>query len=214
MDQIPLDLKLLLPYEPDCFVVHEGVRMVLERCLAAAGKGNFFVCFVTGEEKSGKTHLSVKLAAELAFRNLRPSLIEAAELPAFVSSRAGSGFDDRDVVIIDDAHLYFERISGVGSGEFVNLVESLRLGRSGLILLSALPISRLNIDDHVRSRLIPGEGYSIGNPAEADLDILWHALTKQRGLKLTRRKIENLSRRTGRDALSIAEFLDKIACSF
>ncbi len=209
MDQLPLDIIPRLAYAPEGFVMHEGAAGVYQRCLSHLTSSGFSICCIWGPEQSGKTHFSVKLAADLAARACKPLLVDAPEFSGLAAERQlQGGFDSKDVVILDGADRYFT--AGRGSGEFVSVVEALRVARGKIALFSAVPFQELPVDDHVFSRLKPGEGFVIENPAEKDVPGLIEVMARQRGLHLSPRRIDFLSRRLARDIAAIAGCLDYI----
>jgi chromosomal replication initiation ATPase DnaA len=93
----------------------------------------------------------------------------------------------------------------------VNFVENLRFRGAKLILLSGVDIEELGCDAHVRSRLLPGGGHSLGPPAPEDMGVLVRLLAKQRGLLLSDRQVGYLSSRLRRDCGFVEEYLERVA---
>ncbi|RIL07917.1 MAG: hypothetical protein DCC75_09625 [Proteobacteria bacterium] len=206
MNQIPLSISSKLPYLPEQFILHAGVRQLVAECEALLSGPGFRISYVIGGERSGKTHLAVKL---LDYLNSHGRLgQELSNTPGGL--RAGSELRQESALIMDDAHLYFSSLGNAGSGEFVDLVEECRVRAIPIVLLSSLELSELPVDDHIRSRLVPGSGLRIGNPQADDLDQLLSAMAKQRGLHLPESKLKFLLKRLPRSISSLEECLENI----
>lgn len=211
MKQLPLNIMERLAYSPDNFVAHAGVRSSYEECLGLFGRGSFAISFFHGGPRQGKTHLSIKLGDALTKRGLYPRIVEGHELAEWLSSRPSSqAFQADEVIVVDDADGYLLRIGPGASGPFVAMVEQLRVSRAGLVLLSSKQISELPCDEHVISRLLPGEGFRIGVPSDDDMLDLIRSMGLQRGLSLTERQISFLARRLRRDVDSIEQCLGNV----
>lgn len=78
-------------------------------------------------------------------------------------------------------------------------------------MLSGASIESFPCDEHIKSRLTPGMGFSIGAPSEDELSELLQLMARQRGINLSDRKVDFLSRRIGRDIASMEEYLEKVS---
>jgi chromosomal replication initiation ATPase DnaA len=79
-----------------------------------------------------------------------------------------------------------------------------------LILLSREPLDHFEFDEHVRSRLIPGNGFEISPPEESDMPKLIDTIARQRGISLKDRKIDFIVRRLGRDIGALERYFDRV----
>jgi len=204
--QLPLKMSPRLPYTSEGFLLHNGVRNIVELIDQSFHEGEFRIFFVSGKARRGKTHLSIYLFDSAARAGFYPRLVDGQELSVKIEDiNAGN-----KIVIIDDAHEYLVNVAAGNSGAFVKMVETLRVAKAKLILLSSVEVEELTCDDHVKSRLRPGQGLSIESPTDFSLSPLIQLMAKQRGLKLTDRKVNFLLRRLGQDIRSIEDYLDRV----
>jgi DnaA family protein len=195
-------------------VLHEGVRHVYNELRTLADKNEFAVAFVEGGARSGKTHLGVKLCDELIASGHAPIMIDGAGLSTRISdylvTAENNALSGRDVVIVDDIHLFLAALSPEQSGPFVGFYERLRAENALLILLSSVPLGDYTADEHTMSRLRQGHGLSIGSPNEEDLEGLLKQMARQRGMVLNQRNLKFLLRRLRRDVASLENYLDRL----
>lgn len=211
MQQLPLNITPRIPYVPNGFIIHEGVKTVCDYCLNKTAIDAFRICVIYGEHLSGKTHLSIKLYDEFTKKGATPRLMDGISLDNFITEQGlGAEYSSGTVIIIDNADSYLMNLAPDRSGEFVNMVEALRRSKAALILLTGKQVSEFPIDDHVRSRLKPGEGFFISNPNEEEMYKLIDTISKQRGIKLTPKKINFIINRIGRSIPSIVSVLNTL----
>ena len=211
MYQLPLNITPRIPYTPDGFIIHEGVKTICDYCLNKTAIDSFRICVIYGEHLSGKTHLSIKLNDEFAKKGATPRLMDGISLDDFIMEQGlGAEYSNGTVIIIDNADSYLANLAPDRSGEFVNMVEALRRSKAALILLTGKQVSEFPIDAHVRSRLRPGEGFFISNPNEQEMYCLIDTISKQRGIKLTPKKINFIIKRIGRSIPSIVSALNTL----
>ena len=180
--------------------MHAGVVRILEHCLVEAKQDSFGICVIQGDSKSGKTHLSIKLFDEFNRLGLSPRLLDGFSFEEFLAEQiAGAEFPNGTVLIVDDADEYFSKLHPGNSGEFVNLVEALRRSRSFFVLLTSKPLESFNVDEHILSRIRPGLGFEIGMADETEVAEILGAMLYQRGITLTKKKMEYLIKRVNRD---------------
>ncbi len=206
--QLSLNITPRHAYAPENFVPHAGVAGLLEHCASGPGHEKFFIAYLSGPRRSGKTHLSIRLAQELASRGLFPRLVEGSEFAALL--RAPVQWSSDDVVIVDDAHIYLSTLRPGDSGPFVAFIEKLRVARAGVIIVSEHGLDDFACDEHVMSRLIPGKCAEIGHPQEADMASLVVVMGKQHGIQLTDRKVSFVLRRVGRTVASIEAYFERL----
>ena len=211
MYQIPLEITPRLLYAANSFVVHQGVKDVVEFCDSQILADDYRICVVYAPVNSGKTHFSVKIADDLQNQGANLILLDGATLDKFLAGQGlGAEYPQHTVVIIDNAERYFANLAPDRSGEFVNLVEALRRSKASLIVLTSQPVTSFPIDDHVRSRLRPGEGFCFGSPLDEEMNLLVATLAKQRGIRLAPKKISYLAKRLERNVASIASSLNAL----
>ena len=211
MEQLSLNIAPRLSYSPDNFVLHSGVRRSFESVLQTLALPGFGLCFVSGPRRSGKTHFSIRLAEALTAGGGFPRLVDGAQLGEWIGEHAVPGRFRRDeALIVDDAQTYLDRISPGESGGFVSLVEAMRPSGCGLVLLSSREPGEFGFDNHIRSRILPGTGLSLGAPAHDELPELLRAMARQRGLNLKDRQFDFVLKRIGRDPGSIEDYLDRL----
>ena len=208
MEQVSLNIRSRLAYAAESFVLHAGIRADYEKCLALLLQPVFRLCFFSTEPGGGKTHLSVKLLDSLADRGLQPVLLDARGFSALGADKPSA--DQRTVLIVDDAEQYFQLLSSADSGSFVAFIEHLRQQQAAVVFLSSRRIEDFRFDDHVRSRLLPGQGFKICAPSEEDLAPLLKAMLEQRGLSMPPRKFEFILRRMPRSIPGISGFISRL----
>ncbi len=212
MNQLSLGLTPRLPYGADNFSLHSGVASILQASLAGAQADRFYLASVLGAPRSGKTHLSIALADGGARAGLHPHFVEGSRgLDQLLATLGGRVLSREDLLIFDDAERVFEDSREQGSGRFVALVESLRLARGTIVLLSARPAEEFGCDDHILSRIRAGESFQIGNPTDGELGKLVTMMAHQRGLELTPSRVAYLTRRVGRSIPAIDSYFDRLA---
>ena len=208
MEQVPLDMLPRLAYSADKFVMHAGVRQDWEKCLALLGQSGFRLCFFTSQPGGGKTHFALRLAQDLEKRKLKALMLTAPEFSRFCRDRPA--VDHETVLIVDDAEQYFSALTVEEEGNFVAAVEQLRQEQAGMVFLSSLQLEQFTFDEHVRSRLLPGQGFCLGPPQEQDMQPLVTAMLEQRGLNIPARKIDFMLRRLPRSIAGISAFASRI----
>lgn len=211
MEQLGLLLANRLSYSSKNFFEHAGVKECFQNSLAALNSPLFSICYITGAPRYGKTHLSIKLSDTLMADEYLPKFVEGEEFASWLTTQfPKSTFTSLDRIIIDDADKYFASIKPGASGPFVNFIETLRRASAGVVLLSRTPIEELPCDEHVKSRLLPGEGYQLTSPSEEDTETLVRLMAEQRGIKLKERKVGFLVRRLRKDIPSIEDYFERV----
>ena len=210
MAQLSLNITPCLAYSSENFMLHQGVKTTFEGCLALIGSAAFRIGFIVGGPRCGKTHFSIKVSDTLVGQGAHPRLIEGSGLGEWIQSHADMQFIHDDVLIVDDAQHYLSRLGPGDSGELVAFIEKLRVSRAALILLSSQAIDRFSFDDHIRSRLLPGDGFEVAAPKPDDMAELLRLMAKQRGLSLSDRKVDFLEKRIPRDIAEIEAYLERL----
>lgn len=211
MSQLPLYLPRRLAYEPDNFIEHSGVAGDLKQACSLLLDKAFAIIFFKAQARSGKTHLSIKLADLLVKAGLYPRLVDASEFPEWLGAQNAAGASSNaEIIIVDDAHQYFSALEPGESGPFVSFIEKLRHNKGSIVFLSDLPIEDFPCDEHAKSRLLPGEGFSIDPPAEEEVSLVISSVAKQRGILLSSRQVEFIRKRIGRDIESIENYLNRV----
>lgn len=209
MEQIPLQILPRLTYTPTAFVAHCGVSAILEELRVEFLKSMFYISYIEGLRRSGKTHFSIKLC-QLATESGRfVSLVSGSEFVAWIQNLERNLNVD-DVIIVDDADDYFMSILPGSSGPFVKLIESLRTAGAKIVFLGSGAPSEFPCDEHVASRLRPGLGSRIGQPEESVLPQILKAMALQRGVRLNARSISFILRRIGRGIPDLEYYLDRL----
>ena len=211
MEQLSLGLTPKLIYSPQAFMLHSGAVHLHARALNEILQKRFSIICINGGPRTGKTHFSIRLALDASLRGCYPILIDGDRLHEEIAALSGrSPVDHTTLFIVDDFDKFFLRPDFSDSGAFVHFVESLRSANASLVVLSGRSLRELPADEHVMSRLIPGEGYVLGPPEEEEVLDLLLVMAKQRGIVLKERKRKYLLRRLGFDAASIERFLDRL----
>lgn len=210
MDQLSLKITPRLSYAAENFILHEGVLKLFEEVVALVTHDNFSVAFIDGSKRSGKTHLSILLTHVISVRGFFPRLVEGSSLSRWLIGWNEEKRRSDEIIIVDEAEKYFKSKNPGRSGEFVSLVEELRKSGKGIILISGTPLTSFPCDEHIKSRILPGVGYTIGSPSEDDMRGVIGQMALQRGLKLLDRKLLYLSKRLPREVKAIEEYLDRL----
>ena len=208
--QLSLNITPRHAYAPENFVVHAGVKEILAQHLMLAAKGDFRIGFIPGSARSGKTHLSIRLADDLAQRGFFPRLIEGRDFLEYLKAERFD-FTPEDVIVVDDAQNYFSCVLPGQSGAFVACIERLRVARAGVIFLSDRDTTSFDFDEHVRSRLVPGLGLQLGGPAESDMPEIVRAVAKQHGMRLSDRKLGFILRRVGKNIGAVEDYFERLS---
>lgn len=208
--QLNLGIQDKVAYKPYNFMWHLGVSSLLFQVTDVLLEERFQICFINGGKSSGKSHLMVVLVEELQKRGAEPIYLNGETLTSFLDDQfADLSVSSKSVFVVDDLDLYLNATAAINSGQFVNFVERLRNESAKLVFTSSLSISELTCDEHVRSRLLPGVGYTIGNPACEEMDILIKQMGHQRGLSLSDRHIDFLSKRLPKSVSECCNFFDR-----
>ena len=209
MSQLSLNIRPTLSYAATNFVPHAGVEELtrsLQSLLSMSDR--FRIALVTGDRRTGKTHLSLFLAEWLTTQGKRPILIEGAAL------LDGTGMRDAgpdEVIIVDDADEYLKTIEPGAGGPFVRWIELLRVNRAALVLLSSTPLESFGFDGHVRSRLLPGSGFTISAPSAKDIPLLVEQMARQRGIAFRSRMVGFIEKRVSRTVPAIEGYLERLS---
>jgi chromosomal replication initiation ATPase DnaA len=209
--QLALNVRPRLAYSSENFVVHSGVRTIIQCTLEHLGQDRGHCLFVYGEERSGKTHLALRLAEEVARCGSFPRLFEPDEFVTALESLSVTAVHSDDVFIVDDAHVYLQQIQPGDSGPFVRFIEALRAQHASVVLCSAKQIEDIPCDDHVKSRLRSGTGLAIGSPLPEEMAALLKGLARQRGIALRKQHIDYLEKRVQRSLPWLVDYFERLA---
>lgn len=212
MSQLSLNIIPRLPYSPDNFVLHEGVREAYAAVKNTINYNGYSVLWIHAPKRFGKTHFSVRIINEALSMQKYPKLIEGKNFAEFLKN----GFLKNELIedqlfIVDDAEEFFNNIHPGDSGEFVNFVEHLRQHAGHLIFLSNTELGSFPCDGHVTSRLKAGLFATFSSPAEKDMHALVNHLARQRGLSLNEKRIDYVSKRIRRDIPYLENYLDRVS---
>lgn len=211
MEQLGLALANRLPYEAKNFFIHHGVEQCIDKIQGMYSLPIFGIGYVFGAPRSGKTHLSIKVGDIAATQGLLPRYVDGGEFASWVQEKMPSvQWTDRDVVIVDDAHLYLMKLSKGESGLFVHCIESLRKMQVKVLLFSKYALQELPCDEHVMSRLHPAEGFDIEAPEEGDMHAIVRCMGTQRGMSLKDRHVDFVVRRIGRSIVEVEQYFDRV----
>ncbi len=210
--QLSLKIVPRLPYVAEQFIIHSGVSDAIQDARALLSGNHYGLLSISGVSRSGKTHLSVHLSAEMVKLGLAGRLLEGKEFSTWL----GKGFEkpalvQNEVLIVDDSHEYFSNIQPGESGPFVSLVEEMR-GLSGkIILLSSVGVNEFPCDDHALSRLRAGYAAKMGPPQDHEILSLVTSMSRQRGLALTENRLLFVAKRMRRDLASLENYLNRVS---
>jgi chromosomal replication initiation ATPase DnaA len=206
MNQIPLALNTQVVYEPDKYFLHSGVKEVWDNLKALLDQKKYRSSFIYGQQRSGKTHLALSLAAYCESLSYKTEYIAGEEFGERANFGLSRSSFKANVFLIDDIDLYLQTVEPGGSGLFVNFIESQRKKGAFVIFFSGTRIENLPCDQHITSRLNEGRGFEIAQPDEAELPLLLDYLARQRGFKLKEQHKAYVMRRLER-SVSAFEYL-------
>jgi chromosomal replication initiation ATPase DnaA len=210
MSQIPLRIIPRRSFSTRNFVVHAGVRNLIDQAVSYCKQSGFRFLTIQAEPVGGLTHLSILLAEMLTEQGYYPRIIEGEHFFDWANKRLAQNITDADeVVIVDDAERYLQHIAAHDSGQFVSLVELLRVNRAAIILLTHLAIDVCGCDGHVLSRSRAGLTLKVAAPEPEDLPQLIATMATQRGMNISARNQEFLSKRLPRDINRIDQYLER-----
>lgn len=212
MEQINLRIVPRLSYSPDNFVMHSGMRSIHDSALTLASAGRFALVYIHGHPRSGKTHLTIRIAEQLIARGLFPRIVEGADFSKWLrqTRSAPANSAAQEVLLVDDADMYLTALQPGESGPFVDFVEELRVAQRALLLTGTAAYENFPGDDHLMSRLRAGTRLAIANPQEDEMTAIVASMARQRGLALAARSIEFLARRLRREIGQIEGYLDRV----
>ena len=207
MEQLSLNITPRLAYSAEGFLLHEGVSTIIDHVRVALSAKRFTLFYITGGNRSGKTHLSIYLSDILGKEGRFPRLIEGEEIDSRTDLIAS---DPGEVLLVDDIDTFLKKKGNDASGPFVNLIESYRKALCPVILFGTTPVEALTNDDHVMSRLRAGTVEIIQAPLESSLPELIELMAKQRGIRLSDRKVDFLIKRLNRSIPEIESYLERL----
>ncbi|MBX7143836.1 MAG: hypothetical protein K1X79_05245 [Oligoflexia bacterium] len=209
--QLKLHVTPRLAYNADNFLLHAGVRDVYEQLMHALSGPRFSFHIAFGAVRSGKTHLSLKLADSLVRKGRFPRVVDGAELAQILSDPSTSLLREDDIYIVDDIDSYFTSVGPGESGPCVRFIEAARVAGTGLFFLSTTALEDFPCDAHILSRLRAAAHLDIRDPAEQDISRLIGIMSRQRGIALSDRQQDFLRKRLPRSVADIEEYLDGLA---
>lgn len=207
VNEIPqLNLKLLskLVYSAEGFLSHHGVTSVRESIIAGVNNGKWVCAFVYGPKRSGKTHLSIRLAFDLTHSGLDPRIISSNEINDPLCLQDVSS---KTVFLVDEFEEYSPKSN---SGAFVRFFEEVKNKKGCIILFSSAVPSELPFDEHIMSRVNASTRFEIDHPSEEDVKELLLRLALQRGLRLQDKKLNFATSRVRRDISSLEMFVQRV----
>ena len=208
--QLQLNIREQLAYGPDNFFIHAGYKSICDSVLSLVTQAGFGIAYIYGTRRSGKTHFSIYLMNQYGKAGLFPRLVDGQRFEDFLKQLEVGSQKLPDVFVIDDIDQYLREIEPGASGSFVNFIEKLRLAQRKVVLLSGRRLSDLPCDDHVLSRILAGFCFEIEHPAEADMPQVVGAMARQRGIKLSEKKLNFLCKRLPRQTEAIEAYLDRV----
>lgn len=206
MPQLPLPLAQRIVFERTNFISHGGVSKIIEGISETVFKNAFSLSVVEGAAGFGKSHLAVFLAGTLLERGLEVSLVDGTDNSEL--------FQNRRVLLIDDADQILSQMVKKHSGPFVDLVERRRIAKQAIVVFSQPSLLELGFDDHVLSRLRAGIWHQIQAPKEEEVPAVISALARQRGIELSKEQISFLARRLDRSMPGMVAALDELVGTF
>lgn len=212
MRQLPLRIVPRLSYSSDNFVVHSGIEPSLGDLRGILDSPGFSLTLLTGEARSGKSHLAIWLVDRLSEAARFARLLSGAELHDWLHAEFLETPIGEDVIfIVDEAEVFFERLARQDSGPFVRFFETCRLAQAKLVFLSRISWEDFSVDSHAMSRLRTGFEFVLQAPGDHDFPQIIQHMARQRGVSLGEKKVGYIFRRTGRSVASIERCLDRVA---
>lgn len=212
MEQVHLNIVHRLPYSATNFVTHSGVSKVIETVFSELSKDGFTIIYIDAPPRYGKTHFTVKLTDLLSNKGVYYRIGEGSDLGAISYQLQTEEQSDTltKVIVIDNIDSYLLTVNKGESGEFVSFIEWCRLHKIAVIMLSGVKIDNLPCDDHVKSRLRAAIQLQIDEPEDNEVTLIIDALARQRGVRLTQRRINFLTRRLARDIPSLERYVERL----
>jgi chromosomal replication initiation ATPase DnaA len=207
-EQLSLNITPRLAYGVEGFALHAGVATIVENIVASLHLDNFFVSYVHGGARTGKTHLSIYLADRISRLGRFPRLISGEEILQRGESLTPQ--EQGEVLLVDDLDRFLLAQCDEASGPFVRLVEAYRLRAAPILFLATVPMEELPHDGHVMSRLRAGSAFTILEPAEDEMRLLIELMAKQRGIRITQRTMSFLLKRLPRSIPEIESYLQRV----
>lgn len=210
MVQLSLSMGLRLPYTPDGFLLHSGVKDVHGQCLALLRLQGFRLVFVYAPPRFGKTHFCVRLSDDAVDLGQHPRILEGDRFLTEDYPVRELEFASGDVLVVDDADKCLEQLKPGASGEIVAFIERLRAAGAALVLVSGKELIEFEFDEHIASRLRAGLHVQISNPAANEMGEIVKAMARQRGFALDGRKLQYIERRMGPSVAAVDRYLERL----
>lgn len=210
MAQLSLSMGLRLPYTPEGFLLHSGVKDAHGQCLALLRLQGFRLVFVYAPTRFGKTHFCVRLGDDAVDLGQHPRILEGDRLLSEDYPVHELEFESGDVLVVDDADECLEQLKPGTSGQIVAFIERLRAAGAALVLVSGKELMEFEFDEHIASRLRAGLRVQISNPAESEMGEIVKAMARQRGFALDGRKLQYIERRMGPSVAAVERYLERL----
>ncbi|MCI5064319.1 DnaA/Hda family protein [bacterium] len=212
--QIGLSIRPKLRYDPKKFVLHSGVKGLLETLFEFLASPRYPVVSVVGEKRSGKTHTSYFLFDELQQR-FSGYLVRRFDGGCFRNWLETEEFTEclrtPCLLLIDEADVFLDGFPTGNSGALVRIIEELRATQSALLFFRTRPsLEAYSFDEHLRTRFRAGVEFCIDHPGREDLLPVVNALAAQRGYRFPQRKLQYLEKRVALSLAEIESYLERL----
>ena len=138
-DQLPLKLIDQFSYSPERFVVHSGIKEIVDSFEQISIAHKYSINFIFGQECVGKTHLSIYMAKHGQIKVIA-NLISGKEFGELIEAVNNKSLSVPEVLVVDDVDAYLNKIQPDHSGAFVTFIELCRRANSRIFLLSSTSI--------------------------------------------------------------------------
>lgn len=213
MPQLGLFLRHRLSYSPHNFVLHTGVKDVVDSVLSAVeSTSSFSFSIINGDSRSGKTHLLIHLIQKFLDAKRLPSLYDGMEFVQIIEEqgRKTDPLPQRSIFLIDDCYDYFFGLKKGDSGAFINFYEKVQCSDSSLIFTSSGNLKTLPCGDDIQSRFSFAHCFALGRPMETDMPELVLSFAEQRGVKLKSAQVQFIAKRIGNDIVECENFFNRV----
>lgn len=204
--QLRLTFDETWSYSSDNFIIHGGVADVIDCAITSAMEGRGSIVFISGQRRTGKTHLAVYVAAMLDALGHDVDVLQGLGVDAWQHQMA----NNRGVLslVIDDAHTWLE--GQFGEGLFLAISQRIAEKNGVLVVISAKPLWQLRINPIIERCLADSVQTEMAAPRSGELPAIIDTMSLQRGLKFSRAKRDFILKKVEMTIAGISDALERI----
>ena len=204
--QLRLTFDQTWSYSSDNFIIHRGVTDAIDCAITKATEGDGSIVFISGQRRTGKTHLAVYVAAMLVALGHGVDVVQGMGVDAWQQNTGNK--QGVQSLVIDDAHTWLE--GQFGEGLFLAISQRIAETNGVLVVISAKPLWQLQINPIIERCLADSEQTEMAAPSPEELPVLIDTMSLQRGLKFSRAKRDFILKKVETTIAGISDALERI----